>query len=66
MRKRSPAFLLGLCMTLMPPVQASAADPSDSARVGDMHFGNALDLRGWAANLNLPNDDGMSSPNVPA
>ena len=60
MRKRSPAFLLGLGATLVPFVHALAADPSDSARVGTLHFGNALDPRGWATDLNLPSDDGMS------
>jgi hypothetical protein len=60
MRKRSRAFLLSLGVALLAFADAFAADPSDSARVGDLHFGNALDPRGWAAELNLPNDDGMS------
>lgn len=63
MRNRSPAFPLSLATLMMFVALADdalGADPSDSARVGDLHFGNALDVRGWAAEPNLPNDDGMS------
>ncbi len=39
---------------------ASAGDTSDTMRVGDMQFGNALDLRGWTPMLRPADPDGMS------
>jgi hypothetical protein len=59
MRKRTLAcFCVGAA--LWPAMNAIAADPSNTARVGDFQFGNALDLRGWAASLELPSTEGMS------
>lgn len=37
-----------------------AADPSNTARVGDLQFGNPLDLRGWAGESRRTDDDGLS------
>lgn len=39
---------------------ALAGDTSGTMRVGDMQFGNALDLRGWTPMLQPADPDGMS------
>lgn len=57
---RNPALLLTLGGVFVPLDCALAADPSDSARAVDLHFGNALDPLGWAGALRLPDDDGLS------
>jgi Putative outer membrane beta-barrel porin, MtrB/PioB len=50
---------LGLAMALCAPA-AFAGDTSDSMRVGDMQYGNALDPRGWTPMLFPTDPDGMS------
>jgi hypothetical protein len=45
-----------LCIAM----NAIAADPSNTARVGDFQFGNAIDLRGWGRSLELPATEGVS------
>lgn len=59
MRNQSLAYLCAGA-ALWPAMNAVAADPSNTARVGDFQFGDALDLRGWAASLDLPATEGMS------
>jgi hypothetical protein len=59
MRKQTLACLCaGAALWLS--MNAGAADPSDTARVGDFQFGNAVDLRGWGRSLKLPATEGMS------
>lgn len=60
MPKRNPAPLLALGGAFVPLASTFAVDSSDSARTGTLHFGNALDMRGWAGSLRLPGDDGLS------
>lgn len=59
MRTRSLAYLC-IGTALLPAMNVVAADPSNTARVGDLQFGNALDLRGWGASLELPATESMS------
>lgn len=57
----SKSTLVCLCIgSMVLPLTAVAADPSNSARITDLHFGNALDLRGWGVALDLPAQEGMS------
>jgi hypothetical protein len=58
-RKRN---LIHFCLCAAPCIawHAAAADPSNTARVGDFQFGNVIDLRGWGASLQLPATEGMS------
>lgn len=59
MRKQRLAYLC-VGAALWPAMNAIAADPSNTARVGDFQFGNAIDLRGWGRSLELPATEGMS------
>ncbi len=51
--------LIGLGLALSAPLIA-LADSSDSARLGDIQYGNALDPRGWTPVLGAPDPNGMS------
>lgn len=53
------ALALGLTLCLAAPTGAAASDASDSMRVGDLQYGNALDPSGWAALL-APDPRGFS------
>ena len=59
MRKQSLACLC-VGAALWHAMNAVAADPSNTARVGDFQFGNVIDLRGWGESLELPATEGMS------
>ena len=51
---------LGLLIGLSGMQVASASDTSGTMRVGDMQYGNGLDLRGWTPMLHPADPDGMS------
>lgn len=57
-----PATLLatGLLLGLSGWSDARAGDTSDTMRVGDMQYGNGLDLRGWTPMLHPADPDGVS------
>ncbi|HTM29547.1 MAG TPA: MtrB/PioB family outer membrane beta-barrel protein, partial [Rhodanobacter sp.] len=59
-RATPKALSLGLLLGLFSTHGALAGDTSDTLRVGDMQFGNALDLRGWTPLLHPADPDGMS------
>lgn len=58
--RRCRAGLFALCGAGLAFVPAFASDPSGTARVGDLQFGNALDLRGWAGEPRTTDDDALS------
>lgn len=57
MKSMPLAILFGLAAGLALPIHAS--DSSDSMRVGDLQYGNALDPRGWTPLID-PGPEGMS------
>jgi hypothetical protein len=59
-RTTPTALALGLLLGLFGTQDALAGDTSGTMRVGDMQFGNALDLRGWTPMLQPADPDGMS------
>jgi hypothetical protein len=59
-RTTPKALALGLLCGLFGTQGALAGDTSGTMRVGDMQFGNALDLRGWTPMLQPADPDGMS------
>lgn len=59
-RTTPTALALGLLLGLFGTQDALAGDTSGTMRVGDMQFGNALDLRGWTPMLQPTDPDGMS------
>ncbi|HEV2680557.1 MAG TPA: MtrB/PioB family outer membrane beta-barrel protein, partial [Rhodanobacter sp.] len=59
-RATPTALALGLLLGLFGTQDALAGDTSGTMRVGDMQFGNALDLRGWTPMLQPADPDGMS------
>ncbi|MHA6203613.1 MtrB/PioB family outer membrane beta-barrel protein [Dyella soli] len=59
--RTTPTVLaLSLLLGLFGTRDALAGDTSDTMRVGDMQFGNALDPRGWTPMLQPADPDGMS------
>lgn len=59
-RTTPKALALGLLCGIVGTQGALAGDTSGTMRVGDMQFGNALDLRGWTPMLQPADPDGMS------
>src|SRR5579859_7111412 len=59
-RPTPTALTLGLLLGLFGVRDTLASDTSDTMRVGDMQFGNALDPRGWTPMLQPADPDGMS------
>ena len=59
-RTTPTALALGLLLGLFGTQDALAGDTSGTMRVGDMQFGNVLDLRGWTPMLQPADPDGMS------
>ncbi|MGB5940373.1 MAG: MtrB/PioB family outer membrane beta-barrel protein, partial [Rhodanobacter sp.] len=59
-RTAPKALALGLLAGLFGTHSALAGDTSGSMRVGDMHYGNALDPSGWASMLHPADPDGTS------
>jgi hypothetical protein len=59
MRIRTPAVLAFLG-ALAPLGPASLADTSNTMRVGELHFGHAYDILGWARPLPASDEDGLS------
>lgn len=59
-RTTPTALALGLLLGLFVTQDTLAGDTSGTMRVGDMQFGNALDLRGWTPMLQPADPDGMS------
>lgn len=57
---RSVAGGLAICGAVLLGAPAGASDPSNTARVGERHFGDALDLQGWAGEPRDRGDDGLS------
>jgi len=59
-RTTPKALALGLLCGIFGTQGVLASDTSGTMRVGDMQFGNALDLRGWTPMLQPADPDGMS------
>jgi hypothetical protein len=59
-RATPTALALGLLLGLFGTQDALGGDTNGTMRVGDMQFGNALDLRGWTPMLQPADPDGMS------
>ena len=59
-RTTPTALALALLCGLFGTQGVQAGDTSGTMRVGDMQFGNALDLRGWTPMLQPADPDGMS------
>jgi MtrB/PioB family decaheme-associated outer membrane protein len=59
-RTRPTAMTLSLLLALFGVRGTLAGDTSDTMRVADMQFGNALDPRGWTPMLQPSDPDGMS------
>ncbi|KRE94895.1 hypothetical protein ASG87_17325 [Frateuria sp. Soil773] len=54
------AIALGAALAWLSVPAAWAGDTSGTMRVGDMHYGNALDPRGWTPMLDRADPDGTS------
>ena len=59
-RTTPTALALALLCGLFGTPDVRAGDTSGTMRVGDMQFGNALDLRGWTPMLQPADPDGVS------
>jgi MtrB/PioB family decaheme-associated outer membrane protein len=59
-RTTPKTLALGLLCGIFGTQGVLASDTSGTMRVGDMQFGNALDLRGWTPMLQPADPDGMS------
>jgi hypothetical protein len=59
-RTTPTALALALLLGLLGMQCAMAGDTSGTMRVGDMQYGNGLDLRGWTPMLHPADRDGMS------
>ncbi|MGB5852062.1 MAG: MtrB/PioB family outer membrane beta-barrel protein [Rhodanobacter sp.] len=59
-RTTPTTLALGLLLGLSVTPAASASDTSGTMRVGDMQYGNGLDVRGWTPMLYPADPDGVS------